>query len=106
MRKFFSDSSIFFINSTWNEELHRIHIGKHSFRLEILSRALAKIKKKGQGGLLGLALHPDFKRNNLVYFAYTAKRKGSYGTEVARGVLRGMSMRPFSSAIWIHEYGP
>ena len=55
-------------------------------------QGLPKIKQKGQGGLLGLALHPDFKRNNLVYFSYTANSKGGFGTEVARGVLQGNSL--------------
>ena len=55
-------------------------------------QGIPKTKKKGQGGLLGLALHIDFKHNNLVYFSYMEKRKGSYDTEVTAGVLRGNSL--------------
>ena len=46
-----------------------------SGQLSAAIQDMPKIKKKGQGGLLGLALHPDFKHNNLVYFSYTAKKK-------------------------------
>ncbi|MGI9228522.1 MAG: PQQ-dependent sugar dehydrogenase [Gammaproteobacteria bacterium] len=43
--------------------------------------------ERGQGGLLGIALHPDFARNRYIYLAYTSKGKGGYSTEVARAVL-------------------
>lgn len=43
----------------------------------------------GQGGLLDVALHPNFKSNRLVYFSYAARGAGGAGTEVARGRLVG-----------------
>jgi glucose/arabinose dehydrogenase len=43
----------------------------------------------GQGGLLDVALHPDFAGNALVYLAYAAGEGGRIGTEVARGRLDG-----------------
>ncbi len=43
----------------------------------------------GQGGLLDVALHPDFERNRLVYLSYAAAGAGGFGTEVARGKLAG-----------------
>jgi glucose/arabinose dehydrogenase len=39
----------------------------------------------GQGGLLGLALDPDFASNRLVYLSYAEPREGGNGTSVARG---------------------
>jgi len=47
----------------------------------------------GQGGLLGIALDPDFATNALVYLAYAESREGGNGTSVARGRLgeRGLS---------------
>lgn len=41
----------------------------------------------GQGGLLGVALDPDFAGNRLVYLAYAEPRDGGNGTAVARGRL-------------------
>jgi glucose/arabinose dehydrogenase len=38
----------------------------------------------GQGGLLDVALHPDFRANRLIYLSYTGKGPGGYSTEVAR----------------------
>lgn len=37
---------------------------------------IAGAKEQGEGGLLGLALHPDFVKNNLVYFYYTYSSDG------------------------------
>ena len=50
---------------------------------------LPAIAAKGQGGLLDVALHPDFAQNKLVYFSYVAAGEGGIGTEVARGRLDG-----------------
>jgi len=40
-----------------------------------------------QGGLLDVALDPDFASNRLVYLSYAEKRDGGNGTTVARGRL-------------------
>ncbi|MBL8416592.1 MAG: PQQ-dependent sugar dehydrogenase, partial [Dechloromonas sp.] len=47
----------------------------------------------GQGGLLDVALHPNFARNTLVYLSYAAEGPGGYGTEVLRGRLDGHALR-------------
>jgi glucose/arabinose dehydrogenase len=41
----------------------------------------------GQGGLLDVALDPDFVSNALVYLSYSEPRDGANGTSVARGRL-------------------
>jgi len=48
---------------------------------------LPRIMVGGQGGLLDVALDPDYQDNGLIYFAYAGGRPGSVGTEVARGQL-------------------
>ena len=53
---------------------------------------LPEIEEIGQGGLLGIALHPDFVRNRWVYLSYTGKAGGNYGTEVLRGKLDGLAL--------------
>ena len=42
-----------------------------------------------QGGLLDLAVHPDFRRNRLVYLAYSSREAGGLGTRIARARLEG-----------------
>ena len=46
-----------------------------------------EVDARGQGGLLDVALDPDFPSNRTVYWAYSEPREGGNGTAVARGVL-------------------
>lgn len=46
-----------------------------------------EVDARGQGGLLDVALHPDFARNRLVYLSYAEPGEGGNGTAVARGRL-------------------
>jgi glucose/arabinose dehydrogenase len=62
--------------------LRRIHNGK---LLDVPVSGLPAIEEHGQGGLLGLALHPQFAENHWLYFAYAGKGKGGYSTHLARG---------------------
>ncbi len=51
---------------------------------------LPPVRVQGQGGLLDVSLHPDFARNQLVYWSYAGGESSSeVGTEVARGRLSG-----------------
>jgi aldose sugar dehydrogenase len=45
------------------------------------------VHAEGQGGLLDVALDPDFSSSRLVYLSYAEPRKGGNGTAVARGRL-------------------
>ncbi|MBL4804403.1 MAG: PQQ-dependent sugar dehydrogenase [Alphaproteobacteria bacterium] len=47
----------------------------------------------GQGGLLDVALHPEFEENKLVYISYAGKGKGGANTEIARGRLDDMALK-------------
>ena len=62
--------------------LRRIHNGK---LLAAPVSGLPAIEEHGQGGLLGLALHPQFAKNHWLYVAYAGKGKGGYSTHLARG---------------------
>lgn len=46
-----------------------------------------EVVARGQGGLLDVALHPDFAANRLVYLTYSAGYDGGAGTALARGRL-------------------
>ena len=48
---------------------------------------LPDIHVERQGGLLGLALHPDFEENRWVYFSYAAGSSASNATTLGRGRL-------------------
>lgn len=49
---------------------------------------LPEIAAKGQGGLLDIALHPDFIQNGWIYLSYAGAGQGGIGTEVVRGRLK------------------
>jgi glucose/arabinose dehydrogenase len=48
---------------------------------------LPVIRPHGQGGLLDVAIHPQFDTNRYLYISYTEKSDEGYGTTVARGKL-------------------
>ncbi|MCB9990010.1 MAG: PQQ-dependent sugar dehydrogenase [Rhodospirillales bacterium] len=51
-------------------------------------KGLPPVVARRQGGLLGLALDPEFEHNRLLYFSYVARGMGGTGTQVARAELR------------------
>jgi aldose sugar dehydrogenase len=50
-------------------------------------RGVPEVDARRQGGLLDVALSPDFARDRTVYWSYAEPRQGGNGTSVARGVL-------------------
>jgi glucose/arabinose dehydrogenase len=54
---------------------------------------LPDIRANGQGGLLDVALHPDFANNGWVYLSFVESGPDGVGTAVARGRLTGMQLR-------------
>ena len=46
-----------------------------------------EVDKKGQGGLLDIALDPDFEQNNIIYWAFTEPRDKGNHTSIAKGIL-------------------
>lgn len=48
-----------------------------------------QVDARGQGGLLDVALDPDFAQNGLIYLSYAEAGSGGNGTAVARGRLNG-----------------
>lgn len=46
----------------------------------------------GQGGLLDVALHPEFADNGWVYLSYAARGEGGYGTRVSRARFNGRAL--------------
>ena len=56
-------------------------------------RGLPRIVAKSQGGLLDVIPDPDFSTNRTIYFSYVAGGFGGTGTEVARAVLDGTTLK-------------
>ncbi len=50
---------------------------------------LPRVDPTGQGGLLDVALHPQFAANGWIYWTYVQRGDDGHGTEVARGKLAG-----------------
>lgn len=48
---------------------------------------LPEVNSKGQGGLLGLRVDPDFASNRMVYWVFSEQRPGGTLTSVAKGKL-------------------
>ena len=48
---------------------------------------LPPVMSEGQGGLLDVALDPDFATNNLIWWTFSEPREGGNGTALARGRL-------------------
>ncbi|HEX8557468.1 MAG TPA: PQQ-dependent sugar dehydrogenase [Pyrinomonadaceae bacterium] len=48
---------------------------------------LPPIAARGQGGLLDVALSPNFSRDRAIFWSFSEQREGGSGTSVARGVL-------------------
>jgi len=59
-----------------------------------------QVFSRGQGGLMDVALHPDFKKNNIVYLAWTSgTSQDAVNTSVGRGVLKASRLTDFKELI-------
>ncbi|RJR25974.1 PQQ-dependent sugar dehydrogenase [Candidatus Microgenomates bacterium] len=54
--------------------------------------SISEVEAIGEGGLLGMALHPDFKDNSYVYLYYTYQSRGNIRNKVARFAFDGNSL--------------
>ncbi|GEM_PF-596923 len=66
-------------------------------RLRVFGAAPATIEvpgvvERGEGGLLGIALHPDFQANRFLYLYYTTARGGETVNRVVRYVFDGAGL--------------
>jgi len=54
------------------------------------------VSQNGQGGLLDIALHPNFGSNNFVYLTYAVDATGGQTTALGRGTLAGNQLQNFT----------
>jgi len=66
------------------ERTGKLRVIKDGKLLDAPIQGLPTIEEVGQGGLLGIALHPDYARNKLVYLSFAEKVDGGHHTAIAR----------------------
>jgi glucose/arabinose dehydrogenase len=88
------------LQSPWAFEFlpdHRMLLTERSGNLRIATtdgklsgpaKGLPKVSFEGQGGLLDVALDPQFATDQTIYWCYSEPRDGGNGTALAKGVLR------------------
>ena len=62
-------------------------IGQGGVSAESSQGGLPPITARGQGGLLDVALSPNFTSDRTIFWSFSEQREGGSGTTVARGVL-------------------
>lgn len=69
------------------EKPGRLRLVSREGRLGEPIAGVPAVDARGQGGLLDVALSPEFARDRTVFLSYTEPREGGNGTSVARGTL-------------------
>ena len=63
---------------------------------------IPKVAEHGQGGLLDVALHPQYVENGWIYWSFNAvDDAGLHGTELARGKLAGSKTAPHMTDVQV-----
>jgi aldose sugar dehydrogenase len=75
-----------------SERPGRLRIVERDGQLSAPLAGLPEVAAGGQGGLLDVALHPQFTSNRLVYWSFSEPGDGGAGTAVARGRLDGQRL--------------
>ena len=88
-----------FINNDellFTEKAGKLKRYKISTNTNIEITGLPTIGQNGQGGLLDVALHPDFSSNGFVYLTYCIAGTGGHTTALGRGKLVGNQLQNFA----------
>lgn len=80
--EFLPDGRILFTEREGNLRI----VGKDG-KISAPLKGLPKVFFEGQGGLLDVALDPQFASNRTIYWTYAEPREGGNGTALAKGVL-------------------
>ncbi len=71
-------------NMYFTERPGRLQVLKKGEKKPVLIASIAEVRHRGEGGLMGLALHPDFKNNGFLYLSYTFDFKRGQSNKVVR----------------------
>ena len=67
----------------------RLRVFRKGSLLSDSINGVPEVTASGQGGLMGIALHPRFSENNVIYLSYVDSNKSGFSTEVLRARLAG-----------------
>ena len=76
-----------------SERPGRLRIVAADGQLSAPVSGVPRVRARGQGGLLDVALHPRFSENRLVYLGFSEPGSGGSSTAVARGRLEGNALQ-------------
>ena len=76
-----------------SERPGRLRIIREGVLLDSPVQGLPQIRARGQGGLLDLLPHPDFARNRILFFSYSADHGNGVTTHVARARLESDALK-------------
>lgn len=82
-----------------SERPGRLRIVEPDGRVREPLAGVPQVLARGQGGLLDVALSPDFQQDRLVYLSYAEPGEGGAGTAVARGRLGAAALEDVA-VIW------
>ncbi|SDW34961.1 PQQ-dependent sugar dehydrogenase [Nitrosomonas communis] len=74
------------------ERIGQLRIVSTDGKISAPIKGVPAVFAEDQGGLLGLALDPDFSKNHLIYFSYAESQADKAGTVVARAKLVDMAL--------------
>ncbi|MCI0557588.1 MAG: PQQ-dependent sugar dehydrogenase [Nitrososphaera sp.] len=82
-------------NLYFTERPGRLQVLKAGATQPTLIADLDQVRHRGEGGLMGLALHPEFESNGLLYVSYTFEDGGDIANRVVRYRLRNGALSDF-----------
>ncbi|MBC6416106.1 MAG: PQQ-dependent sugar dehydrogenase [Bdellovibrionales bacterium] len=82
----------------WTEKQGKVKkINLETKKISPISLSIKNLYYHGQGGLLDVALHPNFKQNQWVYFSYGLSVGKKQTTALGRAKLKGNKMTSFKT---------
>ncbi|MBI4429819.1 MAG: PQQ-dependent sugar dehydrogenase [Ignavibacteriales bacterium] len=79
-------------NLYFTERPGRLKLLKKGESKPALVAHLENVVHRGEGGLMGLAFHPEFAKNRFVYLSFTTRDRGDLINKVVRFVLTGNNL--------------
>jgi glucose/arabinose dehydrogenase len=76
----------------FTERPGRLQVLRKGAKAPLLIAALDEVRPQGEGGLMGLALHPEFEKNGYIYVSYTCRDRRGPANKVVRYRLKGSAL--------------
>lgn len=89
-----------------SEKEGRFHIYDLKQKKIISTTEVPGVKDVGQGGLLDVKLHPNFKENKQIFYSYAKSTGGGYATTLAKAFIKENKVSRFSDILVTNSHGP